>query len=137
MRLHFSILGLEFCTLGHHVGDLGVHWDTKGDSLGSRVGFPQIFSGFGEPVGSRFLASFLFVLGWRLSILRVSSEVCFLVGLGQKMMPGSVVGCAANMLNTVVFVRFHFFTYLVNWVIFCRLLDVFLIVLSVPWPDFF
>ena len=40
MRLHFSILRLEFCTLGHHVVDLGVHWDTKGDSLGSRVGFP-------------------------------------------------------------------------------------------------
>ena len=38
--------------LGHHLGDLGVHWDTKGDSLGSRVGFPLIFSGFGEPVGS-------------------------------------------------------------------------------------
>ena len=44
-----------------------------------------------------------------LSILRVSSEVCFFVGLGQKMMPGSVVGCAGNIINTVVFVRFHFF----------------------------
>ena len=38
--------------LGHHVGDLGFHWDTKVDSLGSRVGFPMIFSRFGEPVGS-------------------------------------------------------------------------------------
>ena len=86
--------------------------------MGSRVGFLMIFSGFGEPVGSRFLASFFLFLGWRLLILRVSSEVCFLVGWGQKMMPGSVVGCAENIVNTVVFVRFHFFTYLVKWVIF-------------------
>ena len=56
LRLHFTILRLAFCTLDHHVGDLGVLWDTKGDSLGSRVGFPQIFSGFGARVGSRFLS---------------------------------------------------------------------------------
>ena len=83
----------------------------------------MIFSGFGELVGSRFLTSFLFFLGWRLSILRVSSEVCFLVGLGQKMMPGSVVRCAENIVNTMVFVRFHLFTYSVNWMIFKRLWD--------------
>ena len=137
MRLHFSILRLEFCTLGHHVVDLGVHWDTKGDSLGSRVGFSLIFNGFGGPVGSRFLRVFLFFLGLRLSILRVSSEVCFLLGLGQKMMPVSVVGCAENIVNTVVFVRFHFFTYSVNWMISNRLLDVFLVAFWVPWAHFF
>ena len=54
-------------------------------------------------------------LGLRLSILRVGSEVCFLVGSGQKMMPGSVVGCAENIVNTVVFDRFYFFTYSVNF----------------------
>jgi len=97
----------------------------------------MIFSGFGEPVGSRFLASFLFFLGLRLSILRVGSEVCFLVGLGQEMMPGSVVGCAENIVNTVVFVRFHFFTYFMKWVIFNRLLKVFLIAFCVPWAAFF
>ena len=79
--------------------------------MGSRVGFLMIFSGFGEPVGSRFFAVVLLFLGLRLSILRVSSEVCFLLGLGQKMITGSVVGCSENILNTVVFVRFHFFTY--------------------------
>ena len=108
MRLHFTILRLAFCNLDHHVGDLGVHWDTKGDSLGSRVGVPQIFSGFGEPVGSRFLSVCWFFLATRLSILRVSSEMCFLVGLGQKMMPGSVVGCAENIVNTVVSLGFTF-----------------------------
>ena len=97
----------------------------------------MIFSGFGEPVGSRFLASFLFFLGLRLAILRVSSEVCFLVGLGGKMMPGSVVGCAENITNTMVFIRFHFFTYLVNWMISDRLFDVFLIAFWVPWAHFF
>ena len=75
--------------------------------------------------------------GLRLSILRVSSEVCFLVGLGQKMMPGSVVGCAENIVNTVVFIRFHFFTYSVNWMISNRLLDVFLVAFWVPWAHFF
>ena len=85
----------------------------------------MIFSGFGEPVGSRFLASFLFFLGLRLSILRVGSEVCFLVGLGQKMMPGSVAGCVENIINTMVFVRFHFFTYSVNCMISKRLWDSF------------
>ena len=97
----------------------------------------MIFNGFGETVGSRFLASFLFFLGLRLSILRVGSEVCFLVGLGQKMMPGSVVGCAENIANTLVFVRFHFFTYFVNWLISNRLLGVFLLASCVPWADFF
>ena len=108
-----------------HVGDLGVHWDTKGDSLGSRVGFPQIFSGFGEPVGSRILSVCCFFLGTRLSILSFSSEVCFLVGLGEKMVPGSVVGCVGNIIKTMVFIRFRFFTYLMNWVIFNRLLGAF------------
>ena len=64
--------------------------------------------------------------------MRVSSEVCFLVSLGQKMMPGSVVGCVENMINTVVFVRFHFFTYSVNWMISNRLLGVFLIAFWIP-----
>ena len=137
MRLHFTILRLAFCTLGHHVGDLGVHWDTKGDSLGSRVGFALIFTGFGEPVGSRFLSICCFFLGTRLSILSVSSEVCFLIGLGEKMVPGSVVGCVENIVNTMVFVRFHFFTYLVNWLISNRLLGVFLVGFGVPWANFF
>ena len=49
--------------------------------------------------------------------MSVSSEVCFLIGLGEKMVPESVVGCVENVVNTVVFVRFHFFTYFVNWLI--------------------
>ena len=85
--------------------------------MGSRVGFFMILNGFGEAVGSRFLAIFLFFLGLRLSILSVSSEVCFLVGLGEKMMPGCVVGCAEHILDTMVFVRVYFFAYLVNWMI--------------------
>ena len=104
--------------------------------MGSRVGFLMIFSGFGEPVGSRFLASFLFFLGLRLSILRVSSEVCFLVGLGQKMMPGSVVGCAENIVNALVFVG-CFFTHVVTWMTSSGLLDIFLVALGVPGTHFF
>ena len=69
--------------------------------------------------------------------MSVSSEVCFLMGLGEKMVPGSVVGCVENMINTVVFVRFHFFTYLVNWLISNRLLGVFLVACWVPWAHFF
>ena len=97
----------------------------------------RIFSGFGEPVGSRFLAVCLFVLGLRLSFLSVSSEVCFLLGLGEKMIPGSVVGCAENIINTLVFVRFHFFTHFVNWIIFNRLFNVFLVAFWVPWTHCF
>ena len=48
----------------------------------------------------------------------VGFEVCFFVGLGQEMTPESEVGCAENIVNSMVFVRFHFFTYLVNWLIF-------------------
>ena len=84
-----------------------------------------------------FFISLILFLGLRLSILSVSSEVCFLVGLGEKMIPGSVVGCAENIVNTMVFVRFHFFTYLVNWMISNRLLDVFLVAFWVPWIHFF
>ena len=53
--------------------------------------------------------------------------MCFLLGLGQNMKPGSVVGCAENIVNTVVFVRFHFFTSSVNWMISNRFFDVFLV----------
>jgi hypothetical protein len=60
--------------------------------------------------------------------LSVSSEMCFQVGLGEKMLPGSVVGCVENIAITMVSVWFHFFTYLVNWMISNRLLDVFLVV---------
>ena len=97
----------------------------------------MIFDGFGEPAGSRFLLSFSFFLGLKSSILRIGSEVCFFVGLGQKMMPGSVVGCAENITNTVVFVRFNFFTYSVNWTISNPLLDVFLVAFWVHWTHFF
>ena len=57
--------------------------------------------------------------------MSVSSEVCFLVGLGEEVISGSVVGRAENIVNAMVFVRFHFFTYSVNWMISNRLLDVF------------
>ena len=69
--------------------------------------------------------------------MSVNCEVCFLVGLGEKMVPGSVVGCVENIVNTEVFVRFHFFTYLVNRLISNRLLGVFLVAFWVPWADFF
>ena len=69
--------------------------------------------------------------------MSVSSEVCFLMGLAEEMVPGSVVGCVEDIANTVVFVRFHFFTYLVNWLISNRLLGVFLVACWVPWAHFF
>ena len=59
------------------------------------------------------------------------------MGLSEEMMPGSGVGCAENIINTMVFVRFQFFTYLVNWMIYNRLLDVFLVALGVPGTNFF
>ena len=85
---------------------------------------------------SNFISVFFF-LGLRLSILSVSSDVCFLMGLGEKMVPGSVVGCVENIINILVFVRFHFFTYLVNWLISNRLLGVFLVACWVNWAHFF
>ena len=63
--------------------------------------------------------------------------VIFLMDLGEEMTPESEVGCAENILNTVVFERFHFFTCLVNWMISNRLLDVFLVCFWVPWAHFF
>ena len=62
--------------------------------MGTKFEILMIFSRFWEPVGSRFLVVRLFFLDLRLSILNVSSEVCFLVGLGENIMPGSVVGGA-------------------------------------------
>ena len=63
--------------------------------------------------------------------------MCFLVGLSEEMMPGSGVGCAENILNAMVFVRFQFFTYLVNWMIYNRFLDAFFVALGVPGTNFF
>ena len=78
----------------------------------------------------------LFFSRYELSILSVSSEVCILVGLGEKMVPGFVVGCVENIVNAMVFVRFHFFTYLVNWLISNRLLGVYLIGFLATWAHF-
>ena len=41
-----------------------------------------------------------------------------MVGLDEEMMPGCGVECVKNIINIKVFVRFHFFTCLVNWRIF-------------------
>ena len=89
----------------------------------------------GNLLGVDFI-QFLVFFGSRLSILSVGFEVCFLVVLGEKMVPGSVVGCAENIVNTVVFVRFHFSTYSVNWMISNRLSDVFLVFCLIPWTHF-
>ena len=53
------------------------------------------------------------------------------------MTPGFVIGCIENIVNTMVFVRFHFFKYLVNWMTSSRLSDVFLVAFWVPWAHFF
>ena len=45
------------------------------------------------------------------------------MALDEKMIPGVVVRCAKNLVNAMVFVRFHLFTYSVNWMISNRLWD--------------
>ena len=52
------------------------------------------------------------------------------------MTPGFVIGCAENIANTMVFARFHFFKYLVNWMTSNRVLDAFLVAFSIPWDHF-
>ena len=61
----------------------------------------------------------LLVCSWfELINFYVSYEVCLLVGSGEQMTPGSVLGCSENILdnnnNILVFVGLHFFTYLLN-----------------------
>ena len=68
--------------------------------------------------------------------MSVSSEVYFLMGLGEKMVPESVVGCVEKMINTIVLMRFHFFRYLVNWLISNRLLGVYLVGFWIPCFNF-
>ena len=58
--------------------------------------------------------------------------MCFFIGSGEEMTPESEVGCVENIINTLVFVRFHFFACLVHWLISNRLLDVFLVAFWVP-----
>ena len=53
------------------------------------------------------------------------------------MTTGCVIGCAENIVNSMVFVRFHFFRYLVNWTTSNRLLDAFLVAFWTPWAHFF
>ena len=79
----------------------------------------------------------MFFLGLWSLFRSVGFEVCFFVGSGEEMTPESEVGCAENIVNTVVFERFHFFTCLVNWMISSRLLDVFFAAFWVPWAHFF
>ena len=59
------------------------------------------------------------------------------MGLDKEMMPGCGVECVKDIVNTIVFVRFHFFLCLVNWRIFNRLVDAFLIPWGVPGTHFF
>ena len=63
--------------------------------------------------------------------------MCFLVGLGEKMVPGSVDGCVENIVNTVVFVKFHFFTYFSELVDIRLTVGVFLLAFWVLWGHFF
>ena len=49
------------------------------------------------------------------------------------MTPGSILGCSENIINTMFFGMFHFFTQLMNWMIFNGLCDVFLVAFGVPW----
>ena len=51
-------------------------------------------------------------------ICSIGSKVCFLLGLGAEMTPGSVAGCAEKNRNAMAFVRFHFFKF------FCELDDI-------------
>ena len=59
--------------------------------MASRVGFLIILIGFGDPVGSPVLSGCFDFVGRRWYLLSVSYEVCFFVGLGENMIPGSVV----------------------------------------------
>ena len=67
--------------------------------------------------------------GWFLGLI--------LTSLGVEMTPASEVGCAKHIANTMVFVRFHFFTSLVKRLISNRLLGVILTAFWVPGADFF
>ena len=70
------------------------------------------------------MSPLVFYRFWRL-ICNVGSEVCFSVGLGAEMTPGCVLRCTENIINIMIYIRFHFFRSLVKWVIFNRLWDVF------------
>jgi len=61
--------------------------------------------------------SLLFFSWFEVTDLQCQFRGGFLVGLGEEMTPGSVVGCIENIESTMVFYRFHFFRYLVNWMI--------------------
>ena len=52
--MHFGTFGASFWPLGDHVGEPWVHRDTKGDTLGSMLGFSWIVDRFLDPLGSRF-----------------------------------------------------------------------------------
>ena len=59
------------------------------------------------------------------------------MALDEEMMPGCGVECVKNIANTIFVFRLHFFLCLVNWRIFNRLLDAFLVALGVPGTHFF
>jgi hypothetical protein len=58
----------------------------------------------------------------------------FFIGAGCGNATRMVVGCVGNLLNIVVLVRFHFLSYLVNWMMFNRLLELFFVAF---WVSFF
>ena len=69
--------------------------------------------------------NFVLMSGWArsgasltCSMLNAHSEVCFSVGLGKEMAPGSVVGCGGHIKTTWVFTRFHFVSYISKQMIF-------------------
>ena len=74
----------------------------KGTAWDPGLDFHRFLVDLGNLLGVVFYQFAVFFLGTRLSILSVGSEVCILMGLGEKMVPGSVVGCVENIANTVV-----------------------------------
>ena len=65
------------------------------------------------------LSGRLFFVRLSLHFLSVSYEVCLLVGLNEKVIPvpGTVLRRTENIMDMLVFVRFHFFIYFVDWMI--------------------
>jgi hypothetical protein len=90
-------LAARSSAMGQNVGDPGPTWTPRV----SRVRSPMLFNRFSDLAGRRFRSVRLRALGLWWLILGVSSEVCLLLGGGEEMAPGSVVGCVGTSCHWI------------------------------------
>ena len=112
--------------LGVHFGDQVGHRCTQGDPGGCQNGFSMIFDGFWVPHWKPFWVTVWYFLWFGVSKSMFELQAWFLMIFDWKISWFVMSQPLKNMVNIVVFIRFHFFDFFMNLMISGTCLDLIL-----------